>query len=89
MIEADALGCILEVSAGFLHSSDRAITGRIFEFGFSDAILQMWAAFLYELENGIVPKKFAGAATPEEAALSHRLFTASLESQRMGTVVAV
>ena len=28
------------------------ITGAIFEFGFSDAIQQMWAAFLDELAHG-------------------------------------
>ena len=28
------------------------ITGGIFEFGFADAILQMWAAFLDELAHG-------------------------------------
>src|SRR6516165_6382043 len=27
------------------------ITGRIFEFGFTDSILQMWAAFCDELVN--------------------------------------
>ncbi|MGD0900618.1 MAG: Gfo/Idh/MocA family oxidoreductase, partial [Thermoguttaceae bacterium] len=30
----------------------KSITGGIFEFGFSDAILQMWAAFLAELTHG-------------------------------------
>jgi len=58
----------------------KSITGGIFEFGFSDAILQMWAAFLYELEHGKPPKKFAGCVTPEEVAYSHRLFTAALKS---------
>ena len=65
------------------------ITGGIFEFGFGDAILQMWAAFLHELEHKSVPKKFASTATPEETALSHRLFTAALESQASGSVVPV
>lgn len=67
----------------------KSITGGIFEFGFSDAILQMWAAFLYELENGKAPCKFAGCVTPQETALSHRLFTAALESQRDSTTVAL
>ena len=67
----------------------RSITGPIFEFGFSDAILQMWAAFLYELEHGRPPARFAGCATPEETALSHRLFSAALESQRRTAVVVV
>ena len=61
----------------------KSITGGIFEFGFSDAILQMWAAFLYELEHGR-PARFAACVTPEETALSHRLFTAALESHARG-----
>jgi len=60
----------------------KSITGGIFEFGFSDSILQMWAAFLYELAHGAPLKRFAGCVTPEETALSHSLFTAALESQR-------
>jgi predicted dehydrogenase len=67
----------------------KGITGGIFEFGFSDAILQMWAAFVYELAHGRRMARFAGCVTPEETALSHRLFTAALESQRNTTTVAV
>ncbi len=59
----------------------KSITGGIFEAGFSDAILQLWAAFLYELEHGKPISKFAGCVTPEEAALSHKLFTAALNSE--------
>jgi predicted dehydrogenase len=57
------------------------ITGAIFEFGFSDAILQMWAAFLDELAHGRdgMRQPFH-CATPEEAAATHRLFTAALQS---------
>jgi predicted dehydrogenase len=65
------------------------ISGAIFEFGFSDAILQMWAAFLHELEHGSRPARFAGCATPEETAISHRLFTAALESQETGKTVSL
>jgi predicted dehydrogenase len=57
----------------------KTITGNIFEFGFSDMILQMWAAFMDELANG---KVAYGCVRPEEALESHRLFTAALESQR-------
>jgi predicted dehydrogenase len=64
-----------------------SITGGIFEFGFSDAILQMWAAFVYELSTGKPIGRFASCATPEETALSHDLFTAALESQEKGTTV--
>jgi len=67
----------------------KCITGGIFEFGFCDAILQMWAAFVSELAFGRPAARFAGCATPEEAALSHRLFTAALESQRNSSVVVV
>ena len=65
------------------------ITAPIFEFGFSDGILQMWAGYLYELNGGRPFRKFAGCVTPEETALSHRLFTAALESQRESTTVSV
>ena len=60
------------------------ITGSIFEFGFSDAILQMWAAFLREAAGETVP---FGCVTPEETALSHRLLTAALLSHREKRVV--
>ena len=61
-----------------------AITGGIFEFGFSDALLQMWAAFCDEAV-GNTPKFQCG--TPLEAAMSHTLFTAALESQASRSVV--
>jgi predicted dehydrogenase len=66
------------------------ITGAIFEFGFSDAILQMWGAYLDELAHGRdgMRQPFH-CATPEEAAATHRLFTAALESQRGRSVVEV
>ncbi len=66
------------------------ITGAIFEFGFSDAILQMWAAFLDELAHGRdgMQQPFH-CATPEEAAATHRIFTAALEAYANRTVVAV
>ncbi|HOX57357.1 MAG TPA: Gfo/Idh/MocA family oxidoreductase [Candidatus Paceibacterota bacterium] len=77
-----------QVQTGY-EAAFRSVTGSIFEFGFSDSILQMWAAFLYELVHGQPLKKFAGCVTPEETAMSHRLFTAALESQRGGTTVSV
>jgi predicted dehydrogenase len=66
------------------------ITGAIFEFGFSDAILQMWAAYLDELANGQdgMQQSFH-CATAEEAAQTHRIFTAALESQQGAATVAV
>jgi predicted dehydrogenase len=70
-------------------STFKTITGGIFQFGFPDTILQMWAAFLYELSEGRPKSRFAGCVTPDEATLSHRLFTAALESNRRAEVVAV
>ena len=67
----------------------KTITGGIFEFGFSDAILQMWASYVYELTKGRPLKPFAGCVTPEETALSHQLFTAALASQRQSRVVSL
>jgi predicted dehydrogenase len=64
----------------------KTITGNIFEFGFSDAILQMWAAFMDELVNGKAPY---GCVRPEEALESHKLFTAALESQRTRQAVGI
>lgn len=66
------------------------ITGSIFEFGFSDTILQMWAAFLDELAHGRdgMRQPFH-CATPQEVAMTHRLFTAALRSQEQRAVVPV
>jgi predicted dehydrogenase len=63
------------------------ITGAIFETGFNDCFQQMWASFLAERE-GILGDRF-GCVTPEEAVLSHRLFSAALESQKSKSVVAL
>jgi predicted dehydrogenase len=71
-------------------SAYSTITGGIFEFGFSDSILQMWAAFCDELvhrREGM--KQPLYCATPQEAAQSHRLFTAALESEKTGQTVVI
>ncbi len=58
-----------------------AITGGIFEFGFSDALLQMFAAFCDEVAHGREGMKGPlHCVTPEEAAQSHRIFTGALEA---------
>lgn len=62
------------------------ITGSIFEFGFSDSLLQMFAAFVAELRG--LPCPFA-CFKPEEAQLSHRVLTAALLSQKEKRSVAV
>ncbi|MGD8500782.1 MAG: Gfo/Idh/MocA family oxidoreductase [Phycisphaerales bacterium] len=67
----------------------KSITHSIFQFGVPDAILQMWAAFLYELDKGKSSTKFSGCVTPEETTLWHRLFTAALKSHGSGTTVAL
>ncbi|MCF7837166.1 MAG: Gfo/Idh/MocA family oxidoreductase [Candidatus Marinimicrobia bacterium] len=67
----------------------KTITGGIFQFGFTDSIQQMWAAYLHELAHGQPKKPFAGCVTPDEALLSHQLFTAALESQRRAATVAL
>ena len=67
----------------------KAITGGIFEFGFSDACQQMLAAFTYEAAHGRPLRPSAGCLTPEDTALSHRLFTAALESHRRQATVDV
>ena len=57
------------------------ITGEIFEFGFGDAILQMWASFMSELDGR---EASFGCFTPGETSLSHRLITAALLSKETG-----
>jgi len=62
-------------------------TGGIFEFGFPDAILQMWAAYLDELAHGSEMQQRLGCVTPQETMLHHRVLTAALESQKTGQTV--
>ncbi|MFV0336962.1 MAG: Gfo/Idh/MocA family protein [Chthoniobacterales bacterium] len=61
------------------HGPFPTITGGIFEPGFPDCFLQMWAAYLAE-RAGTLGDRF-GCVTPEEAVCSHELFAAALESQ--------
>jgi predicted dehydrogenase len=64
-----------------------AITGGIFEFGFTDAIQQMWAAFIDELAGG--DAKGFPCASPDEAAAHHAVLTAALRAGITNTVVPV
>lgn len=64
-----------------------AITGGIFEFGFTDAIQQMWAAFVDELAGG--DAKGFPCATPQEAAAHHAVLTAALQAGISGQAVEV
>ncbi len=59
------------------------ITGGIFEFGFSDAIQQMIAAFLYEFTENPEKHSFR-CGMPEETEMSHKIMTAALESNKEG-----
>lgn len=68
-------------------SAYESITASIFEFGFSDAILQMWAAFCDELINRDAMRQPLYCATPEEVRQTHELFTAALASHRDTSVV--
>ena len=61
------------------------VTGGIFETGISDAILQMWAAFLAE-RAGALGGRF-GCVTPVEALMSHRVWTAALRSAETAAAV--
>lgn len=63
------------------------ITGGIFETGFPDCFLQMWAAYIAE-RNGFLKGRF-GCATPDEAVQSHELFAAALESHLQKKVVTL
>ncbi len=60
------------------HGPFPTITGGIFEPGFPDCFLQMWAAFLAE-RAGQLGERF-GCVRPDEALLSHQLFDAALRS---------
>jgi predicted dehydrogenase len=66
------------------------ITGGIFEFGFSDSLLQMWAAFLDQVAHGRegMRQPFY-CATPQETYLHHVVLTAALESGTQGKVVPI
>jgi predicted dehydrogenase len=63
----------------------KTITGGIFEPGFPDLLMQMWAAFLAE-RAGRLDGRF-GCATPDEAVAQHELWAAALASHRAQQVV--
>jgi predicted dehydrogenase len=65
----------------------KAITGAIFEPGFPDILMQMWAAFLTE-RAGKLEGRF-GCATPDEAVAQHEIWAAALSSQAGQTVATL
>ncbi len=67
----------------------KAITGHIFEFGFPDAIQQMFAAYCDQVRGGPDAEVPFGCVKPAEILAHHEVLTAALESQRGGRVVMV
>ncbi|HWL17515.1 MAG TPA: Gfo/Idh/MocA family oxidoreductase [Opitutus sp.] len=65
----------------------KTITGGIFEPGFPDILMQMWAAFLAE-RAGVLEGRF-GCATPDEAVASHEIWAAALASHADRAVVSL
>lgn len=63
------------------------VSGGIFEFGFADALLQMWASYLAEREGEL--GALFGTARPHEALESHRVFDAALRSQEGNTAISI
>jgi len=61
--------------------------GKIFEFGESDAFLQMVAAFMYEVSNEKILSNTAKCPTAEEMHGCHKLFTAALKSNKISDTV--
>ena len=69
------------------HGPFPTVTGGIFEPGFPDCFLQMWAAYIAE-RSGKLDGRF-GCVTPEEAVRSHELFEAALKSQETKSSVTL
>ncbi len=70
-------------------TSFKSVTGGIFEVGASDIILQMWGSYFYELHHHKPQSTYTQCATPEEAVLSHHLFTAALESHETRQTIPI
>jgi predicted dehydrogenase len=68
-------------------SAFATVTGPIFEFGFSDAILQMWAAYLAERAGALGDR--LGCVTPAEALAAHELLAAAQRSGTTGSVASL
>ena len=67
-------------------SAFATVTGPIFEFGFSDAILQMWAAYLAEREGALGDR--LGCVTPAEALAAHEVLRRGAGFRRVGRVAS-
>ncbi len=66
----------------------RTITGGIFEFGFTDAILQMWASFIEELNNKEKDYPY-GCVKPDETMIQHKILTAALDSYKSKQTISL
>lgn len=88
LIDVPGIGC--EQSWQRIDSGSQSVwptvTGPNFESGFSDAILQMWAAFLAE-RAGKLGDGFA-TVRPQEAAMTHRIFAAAIAAHESSAFVA-
>lgn len=62
------------------------ITAGLAAFGFCDALLQMWAAYLDELTGGSARER---CMTPDEALLCHRVLDGALRANADGAVIRV
>lgn len=67
----------------------KTITGGIFEFGFTDAIQQMIAAYCEQVAQGPDVELPFGCVLPEETRLQHAILTAALKSHALGQVVSL
>jgi predicted dehydrogenase len=76
------------IDMGF-ETAFKTVTARIYEFGALDAIMQMLAAFMYELSHGKPLDKFAACPTPEEMHGCHCLFAAAIKSHQTGATVSI
>lgn len=65
----------------------KSITGGIFEPGFPDLLMQMWAAYLAE-RAGLLDGRF-GCATPDEAVAHHEVWAAALASHQEQRIVTL
>ncbi len=76
------------VEPGFV-TPYKTITGKAYEFGALDAIMQMVSAFMYELCHGERLSRAAACPTPQEMHGCHKLFTAALESHRTSQTIVL
>jgi predicted dehydrogenase len=67
----------------------KTITGGIFEFGFTDAMQQMIAAFCEQVIQGNFAAVPFGCATLEETRQMHSILSAALESHKTKQTVAI